>query len=305
MSVSILIAFVLTAAVVLTPAVLRRAYRAPRIHERGTPADFALPYRTLRIPTVNGKTLFAWLVSPIVPVEQMPAVIVLHGWGGNAEQMLPFAAPLHREGYAVLLLDARNHGRSDADAFSSLPRFAEDLEHGLDWLAGQPDIDPTCLAVLGHSVGAGAVLLVAARRHDLAAAISIAAFAHPGQLMRRQLRGNRIPRPLRWLILRWIERTIQARFDDIAPCKTIQRVTCPVLLVHGETDARVPAEDAHSIYANRPDGATELLMLPDTGHDSIDAIEAHAGELVAFLRKAFADRRLATTSDAMASASIH
>ncbi|MBK1717366.1 alpha/beta hydrolase [Thiocystis violacea] len=287
MTILILVAGVLAAAGVLTPALLRRAYRAPRIRERGTPADLDLPYRSLRIPTVNGKTLFGWLVSPAEPAEPLPAVVVLHGWGGNAEQMLPFAALLHRAGYATLLLDARNHGQSDADSFSSLPRFAEDLERGLDWLARQPGIDPGRLALLGHSVGAGAVLLLASRRRDLAAAISIAAFAHPECLMRRQLRGQRIPRPLGWLILRAIERTIQARFDDIAPCETIRRVTCPVLLVHGETDATVPPEDASRIHANRRDDSTELLMLPDTGHDSIEAIETHADSLVAFLGKSF------------------
>ncbi|WP_295400925.1 alpha/beta fold hydrolase [uncultured Thiocystis sp.] len=281
----ILIAGLLAAGVALTPALLHRVYRAPRIREQGTPAALALPYRSLRIPTVNGKTLFGWLVSPAEPAAPLPAVIVLHGWGGNAEQMLPFAAPLHREGYAVLLLDARNHGLSDTDGFSSLPRFAEDLEHGLDWLARQPGIDPRRLSLLGHSVGAGAVLLLASRRRDLSAVISIAAFAHPEQLMRRQFRGNRIPWTLGWLVMRWVERTIQARFDDIAPCRTIRHVFCPVLLVHGETDSRVPPADAARIYANRRDASTELLLLPDTDHDSIDAIETHADALLAFLGK--------------------
>jgi pimeloyl-ACP methyl ester carboxylesterase len=31
-------------------------------------------------------------------------------------------------GFTVLLIDARNHGGSDADTFSSIPRFAEDLD---------------------------------------------------------------------------------------------------------------------------------------------------------------------------------
>jgi dipeptidyl aminopeptidase/acylaminoacyl peptidase len=70
--------------------------------------------------------------------------------------MLPFAALLHRAGLAVLLLDARNHGDSDDDSFSSIPRFAEDLEQGLGWLARQPRIDPQRLFLLGHSVGAAA-----------------------------------------------------------------------------------------------------------------------------------------------------
>jgi dipeptidyl aminopeptidase/acylaminoacyl peptidase len=270
----------------LGPALIQRAYRAPRVREAGTPGDLCLPYRTAHIPTTHDKRLFAWLVPSSRNADKVPAVVVMHGWGGNAEQMLPFATLLHRDGYAVLLLDARNHGNSDADGHSSMPRFAEDLEHALQWLSCQPGIDPARLVLLGHSVGAGAALLTASRRHDIAAVVSIAAFAHPVELMRTQMRSRRIPYlPVGWLVLRYIERTIGARFDDIAPCNTIRRVTCPVLLVHGEEDARIPSTDAFRIYANRDDDRTELMLLPNAGHESQEAVQTYGGALTAFIRR--------------------
>jgi len=77
--------------------------------------------------------------------------------------MWPVVPPLHKAGFAVLLLDARCHGRSDDDSFTSMPRFAEDIAAGLDWLKRQPGIAADQLALLGHSVGAcrGAVARVA------------------------------------------------------------------------------------------------------------------------------------------------
>jgi dipeptidyl aminopeptidase/acylaminoacyl peptidase len=282
----LLIASFLAAAVIFTPAAIRRAYRAPRIPERRSPRELGLPYQTISIPTAKGKRLFAWFVPAEGLFGKAPAVAVMHGWGGNAEHMLPFAQLLYAAGYAVLLLDARNHGRSDPDDFSSLPRFAEDLGHGLDWLARQPGVDARQLFLLGHSVGAGAALLLAAQRREPAAMVSLAAFAHPADLMRRHLRAHHIPfRPLGWLVLRHIERTIKARFDDIAPCNTIRRVRCPVLLVHGEADTLVPPADARRIYANRRDDRTELLLLPATSHDSPGAISLHGQALTAFLRR--------------------
>lgn len=286
MSILIPVAMILTACAVLAPFVVHRAYRAPRVPERGTPADLGLAYRTVWVPTMNGKRLFAWLVPPANGTEKAPTAAVIHGWGGNAEHMLPFAALLQRAGYAVLLLDARNHGRSDANGFSSMPRFAEDLERGLDWLAQQPGVDPRRLVVLGHSVGAGAALLVAARRPDVAAVVSVAAFAHPADLMRRQMRSHHVPYvPVGWLVLKYIERIIGFRFNDIAPSSTIRLVGCPVLLVHGKEDERVPSMDARRIFANRLNERTELLMLPETGHDSRDAIAAHGELLLSFLRR--------------------
>lgn len=75
--------------------------------------------------------------------------------------------------------DARNHGQSDTHSFSSLPRFAEDLESVLEWLHTNHPTACEKLVLLGHSVGAGAVLLAASRRTDIAAVISVSAFAGP------------------------------------------------------------------------------------------------------------------------------
>ncbi|MBU1692108.1 MAG: alpha/beta fold hydrolase [Gammaproteobacteria bacterium] len=233
--------------------------------------------------------MFAWFVPPPV-AGPAPAVAVLHGWGGNAEMMLPLAQPLHNAGYAVLLLDSRNHGRSDSDGFSSLPRFAEDLEHALDWLALQPDVEATRLAALGHSVGAAAALLVASRRRDLAAVASIAAFADPESMMRRFLAEHHVPYfPLGQPVLRYVQHAIGHRFSDIAPRHTIRQIRCPVLLIHGSDDVTVPVEDAMEIYARRSGNQVRLLILAGD-HDSSREAERHADELIDFLDQAIGQK---------------
>lgn len=283
----------LAALYLLLSAAIRRAYRAPRRIEQGTPADSGLPFRTVSIATTNHKQLFAWYIPPPAVAERAPAVAAMHGWGGNAELMLPFARQLHQAGYAVLLLDARNHGRSDSDTFSSMPRFAEDLEQGFQWLADQPEVDPQRVALLGHSVGAAAALLLAARNHDVAAVVSIAAFAHPETLMRRQMSAHRIPyMPIGWAVLHYIERTIGYRFDAIAPTTTIRQIRCPVLLVHGDDDRSVPLGDAEAIYAHGKQGRVELLTLAGADHDSIEHIDSHGGELVDFLKRGMDEHRV-------------
>lgn len=286
MTTLIVIATGLLAVAMLLPLLIRIAYRAPRIQALSTPTELDLPHQETRIPTANGKHLFAWFIPLPEGLERGPAVAVMHGWGGNAGHMLPFASLLHEQGYAVLLLDARNHGQSDTDGYSSMPRFAEDLEHGLDWMRQQPRVDPRRLFLLGHSVGAAATLLLASRRQDLSGVVSISAFAHPAELMRRQMQSHHIPyMPIGWLVLQYVQWAIKARFDDIAPRNTIRRVSCPVLLVHGEKDKVVPPADAHKIYANRLDERVELLLLPKAGHDSRRAIARHGQALIAFLQR--------------------
>jgi dipeptidyl aminopeptidase/acylaminoacyl peptidase len=257
---------------------IRASLAAPRVRETGVPNG--LPWRAVRIPTLRGKTLFGWFIAA---GENSPALAVVHGWGGNAEMMLPLAGPLHAAGYALLLFDARSHGCSDGDTFASLPRFAEDLGQAVDWLQKQTAVDAARVGVVGHSVGAGAALLLASRRHDLAAVVSLAAFAHPAGIMRRWLELKRIPYwPLGAYILFYIQRVIGKRFDDIAPVNTIRAVNCPVLLAHGTEDGTVPASEAQEIYANRRDEQVHLLLMPGS-HDEYGEIERHMGTVIAFL----------------------
>lgn len=268
----------------LLPLAVRLAYRVPRKVETGTPADLDLPYHTISVPTKNQKQLFGWYIPPPNQTGEAPAVVAMHGWGANAELMLPFAKVLHQAGYATLLVDARNHGRSDGDSFSSLPRFAEDLEHAFNWVNQRPEIDPQKVALLGHSVGGGAAMLVASRHDDVAAVVSIAAFAHPEEVMRRQMRSHHIPYPLiGWAALRYIESVIGVGFDEIAPINTIRKVQCPVLLIHGRDDRSVPHSDAENIYRQRNHQGVKLLTLADADHDSIELIESHGTELIHFL----------------------
>ena len=265
---------------VVLPAVVRLAWRAPRVRERDTPARHGLPFETVRITTAGQKQLHGWWITQGCAA---PAAVLMHGWGGNAENLLPLGAALYRAGWSVLLADARNHGLSDDDGFSSMVKFAEDLDHALDWLKKRPDPGATRVALVGHSVGAAAALLCASRRRDLAAVVSLAAFAHPRAIMRSIMDANHIPYvPIGWWMLAFIERVIGARYDAIAPCATIARITCPVLLVHGSADASVPLADAHAIHAARGETAAELLVIPGADHRFVP-LDRHVDVIVGFL----------------------
>ncbi len=261
---------------------LHYGYRAPRIPERGSPADHGIDYEEVAIPTRNRKRLYGWWL-PVPGGED--SVIIVHGWGGNAEMMLPLALPLHRAGLNVLLIDARNHGRSDRDGVSSMPRFAEDVEAAAGWLRQAHPAQCRRLALLGHSVGAAAVLLAASEHAGIDAVIAIASFSHPRKVMTRSLRAFHLPH---WLIppmLAYVQWIIGRRFDDIAPARTACRSEAPVLLVHGDADTTVPIDDAHEIVRACPQRKLSLMVVPGAGHESVEAIREHEGRLIDFLRQ--------------------
>lgn len=207
------------------------------------------------MPTVRNRQLHAWW-WPQPQVGKGACAVLMHGWGGNGSNLMSAAQLLHAQGWHVLLPDARSHGLSDGDDYSSLPRFAEDLDAALAWLATQVPSDsatPSPRLLMGHSLGAAACILSASRRRDVSAVVSISAFAHPEQVMRRWLGRYRLPFwPLGWGVNRYIEHVIGHRFNDIAPISRLQHVRCPVLLVHGTNDNVVPMHCAHMLLRSQP-----------------------------------------------------
>lgn len=255
------------------PHILRRMFAPPQRDAQQTPSDLGLPEEQVWLTSLSGTRLHGWFV----PTEsQAPAVVVLHGWGGNAALMLPLALHLHRAGLHTLLLDARNHGRSEHDSFTSMPRFAEDLDVAVRWLRDHPTV--TSVGVIGHSVGAGAAILSSSQSDILDAVVSVSAPAHPGEMMRKQMAA--LPKPMVDLILRSVQHTIGYQFDAFAPRTRIGLVEAPIMLVHGSSDLVVPIDNLYELAAAQPHA--EVLVVPDGSHSDLEAFEDHVGELIGF-----------------------
>ncbi|WP_199312782.1 alpha/beta fold hydrolase [Microcoleus sp. FACHB-672] len=88
--------------------------------------------------------------------QKAPAVLVAHGYAGSKQLMLGYAHVLAHSGYAVMLWDFGGHAANPA----SLERgsLQRDLDIATAALVEQPEVDPARLALLGHSMGSGAVM---------------------------------------------------------------------------------------------------------------------------------------------------
>ncbi len=266
-------------------ALLLRGLRAPRLPHEPAWNPHALGARGItpfQVCGARGQRLAAWLALPqgSNAAQPAPVVVAVHGWGANGSTLAAMVEPLVHAGLAVVLFDAASHGESSAEAFSSLPRFAEDLAAVLEAIRGHTSIDSDRVALLGHSVGAGAVLLHTARHGRVRAVVSLSAFAHPREVMERWLHEHRIPR--RWIgtaILEHVQEVIGVRFDHIAPVHQLEHIECPVLLVHGEQDQTVPLSDAHRLHQLL--GSGDLLVVQGD-HDLRTSLAPHAHQLVHF-----------------------
>jgi pimeloyl-ACP methyl ester carboxylesterase len=137
----VLVAFVVGPAVAAT--------NVPRPSIGANPASIGLTYQSARLTTTDGVELAAWYV----PAANRAAVILLHGAGSTRSSVLAHAAVLARNGYGVLLIDARGHGESAGRAMDFGWYGDQDIEAATAFLSRRTDIDPSRIAVVGMSMG--------------------------------------------------------------------------------------------------------------------------------------------------------
>lgn len=264
-------------------AVLFWGWRNPRTRHGQDPAHLGMAFETVSIPTANHRRLHGWRIP--APSPGAPWVVLVHGWGRNVERMLPYAALLHSSGFNLLAFDARHHGSSDEDGFSSMLKFSEDLGAAVDFLAREGAGVPLEVGVLGLSVGGSAAIHASAHDGRVAAVATVGAFADPSDP--RATLG-----PFWWLLapglplaFRCVERRLGVPLRCLAPERHIGQARARFLLIHGERDEVIPLSHAHRL-ASSAKGTARLWVVPGRGHSDPHLDPAMAPTLTEFFRRA-------------------
>jgi pimeloyl-ACP methyl ester carboxylesterase len=114
-------------------------------------------------------------MAPQAPVEKVPGVLVAHGFAGSKQLMQGYGQVLAQAGYAVMLWDFSGHG-ANGTPLGEWSSLQGDLEVARAGLLEQPEVDATRLALLGHSMGGGAVMSAAIEDvEQFAATVAISA----------------------------------------------------------------------------------------------------------------------------------
>jgi len=108
---------------------------------------------------------------PIPPERRPPGVLLIHGFTGDRVGLSTLARRLARNGYGVLAIDLRGHGANRNPFSRDLLR--EDVAQAIDYLRKSAMVNPNRIAIVGHSMGAGAALDYASRDAGIAASVMI------------------------------------------------------------------------------------------------------------------------------------
>ncbi len=266
LSIFIPILFIVVLIVIAVSFFLLRAFRNPvRVHDK-TPKEFNIPCEEITIPTKNRKKLYGWWIDG---KPDKPVLILIHGWGRNVGKMLPYLKNLYPQGYNFLVFDSRNHGRSDSDDHSSMLKFAEDIMASVDFIKHNKEVAKNGIGLIGLSIGGAASIYAASVRPEIAAVVTVGAFAHSEEMMKKQMEEKHIPyMPFIWLLFKFVEWKIGAKLSDIAPVNNIAKARAQFLIIHGGQDTVVPLEQAHQLMKAAVPRKAKLVVYDDKGHSN-------------------------------------
>jgi len=265
----------------------------------------------------KGFTLAGTLLLPKTGKAPFPAVITITGSGQETrdeylplpglEKYRPFrqiAEALASRGIAVLRVDDRGVGNSSGGEtlkVSTSANFADDVRAQVDFLRERRDVDPNRIVLLGHSEGGMIAPMVAASDPRIAAIVLLAgpgkrgdaiiayqvnqglesdatlteevkakARAEQQDAMRKAIDGDAsAPELMRSPWMRY--------FLAYDPLPTIRKIRQPILLLQGELDRQVTADQAeilakaareagnHDVTARVFPGLNHLFLPARTG----------------------------------------
>lgn len=269
--------FVKAASVMDEPEVLRRLF-FPR---REFPGDAAFPgVAELTVEVDTGVSLGCRFYPAARDERSAPAILYFHGNGEIAADY-DYVAPLYRNrGISLFVADYRGYGRSGgsptcaslvADSHPVFERFASFLResghHG-------------SLFVMGRSLGSAPAIEVAFRHQD----------ALEGLIVESGFAGerNQLDRLGVAHLFEYPEKIVGFGNDV-----KIARVRIPTLIIHGEWDDLIPAEEGRRLM--ELSGAVERssFFVPGAGHnDLLDvALDGYMETIARFTDSAGSRRR--------------
>jgi dienelactone hydrolase len=248
----------------------------------------------VRVPGADGLMLPATLYRPRgCGTAHEPAIVLLHGWlptlrgalhdpllavsfaldnplwavsllfhdlflgwrdKGDTDVGLGFAAELLAEhGFVVLLPVMRGWGGGQSDCGLSQ---SADTKRMIEWLASQPGVDPDHIGVMGGSFGGQVALLTGALTPRVKAIVS---YAGPTDWVSANAQSPWYDFP---------PKECRADLESPSPVTVASRIKAPVLLIQGDADTTVPAEQAEEMEQalRKSGGSVQLHLLSGVDH---------------------------------------
>lgn len=193
-----------------------------------------------------------WIAGIFAPGDADNNICVIHFYGNNENLRLSeyIVENLRRKGVSVLMFDYRGYGASRGRPQESA--FYSDAELIYDWLREtHPDLQ---VIASGWSIGTTVAMHLAQYREVR----GLMLFSPPTDMV--EIVSHVIPEDQVFM-----EEAMPFQFDNL---ERIRKITCPILMVHGERDPIVPFHMSQTLE-RAVRSRLIRLDLPNVGHHDL------------------------------------
>ena len=212
------------------------------------PADFKFKEgaREVNLKTSDGETIHALFFNGSTD----DVILYFHGNAGNLSGWQFVAEDFASAGYNLMIIDYRGYGKSSGTITEG--GLYKDAESAFDFLT-RKGFAANKIIIYGRSMGSGVALELASRQpcKGLVLEAPFSSLKH--------LANEKLPFFFPSLYLKY-------SFDNLAK---INKVTCPVLFIHGEADTLIPP--AHTIRLfERFSGKKKKVIIRNAQHNDVN-----------------------------------
>ncbi|MDX8044437.1 alpha/beta hydrolase [Gracilibacillus sp. S3-1-1] len=193
--------------------------------------------------------------------------IVVHGYGGQASEMVRWIRGFYEKGYNVLAPDLRGHGESEGNYIGM---GWDDRLDVLAWIDEITEKNPHAeIALFGISMGAATVMMTSGEElpDNVKVIVEDCGYSSVDAIFTYQLADLfNLPK---FPVLNAANAVtkLRAGFDlnKASAVNQVKKNNVPMLFIHGEDDSFVPFEMLDTVY-NAADVDKEKLIIPGAGH---------------------------------------
>lgn len=204
--------------------------------------------------------------------------ILLHSFGGDYRQTAPLSKTFLQEGFDVLAVDSRGHGKSEGVCDFSHEE-GEDLQ---EWICKMLSINPNYNIVL-YGIGLGGSSILSAL-NNLPQKVKLIFCESAFDSMQKELSfimSKSKIKPPKKMFYHFLKQTKNLSIFQDRILDNVKKSRIPLAIIHAERDEIVPLEMGYSLNENNPSLSSNFLILKNCNH----AEGGQRGELKLFILK--------------------
>ena len=205
--------------------------------------------------------------TPSSEKENYSTIILVHGFGVTKEEYGMFdylAKNLSEAGFLVFRFDFSGRGESEGDyTRTSLSKQKSDLEKIISFVKSHKLVDKRNIGIVAQSFG---TCVTVALKPKVNAIILMGSIAHPKKILGMEWKwekldqsGISIKTKSNGEIIR-IGPQFWKDFDKYDLLKSVKKINCPILFIHGSKDERVPIYEMEAYFESVYDPKEKIII---------------------------------------------